>query len=57
MSVEDQPKFGLWKEAVLRVLATREARDKERRDTPKWEAADAEYREALVAYHHIRDLI
>ncbi|HEY2532423.1 MAG TPA: hypothetical protein VGJ20_31585 [Xanthobacteraceae bacterium] len=57
MPVEDQPKFGLWKKAVLRVIDTREARDKERRGTQEWEAADAEYRQALAAYHRIRDLI
>lgn len=57
MPVEDQPKFGLWKKAVLRVIDTREARDKERQGTQEWEAADAEYRQALEGYRRVRNLI
>jgi hypothetical protein len=57
MRVEDQPKFGLWKRAVLRVLETREARDGKKQGTQEWEAADDEYRQALEGYRRIRDLI
>jgi hypothetical protein len=57
MPVEDQPKFGLWRRAVLRVMETREARDTKKQDTPEWKAADAEYRQAVEGYRRIRDLI
>jgi hypothetical protein len=57
MRIEDQPKFGLWKRAVLRVIETREARDSKKQGTQEWEAADAEYRQALEGYRRIRDLI
>ena len=42
--------FSIWQQAVERVIAAHNSRIRTVIDTPEGEAADAEYREAVVAY-------
>jgi hypothetical protein len=42
--------FSIWQRAVERVIAAHDVRIRTVIDTPEGEAADAEYREAVVAY-------
>lgn len=42
-----------WRAAADRAMAARDARDREKAGTAAWEAADAEYQEALAAYEKI----
>ena len=55
--VEDQPWYPRWRIAVDRVIATREGRDNYQLGTPQWEAADAEYQQAVIAYRAIASQI
>jgi hypothetical protein len=48
--VEEQPWYPQWKWATERLIAAREARDKEQPGTPAWEAAEAKYQIALDDY-------
>ena len=48
--VEEQPWYPLWREAIERVIAASEARNKEQAGSPAWDAANAVYQAALAAY-------
>jgi hypothetical protein len=53
MPVEDHPIYVKWRAALEMVIATREARDTFRPDSPEYRAADAEHQAALRAYDKI----
>jgi hypothetical protein len=53
MPVEDHPIYAKWRAALEMVIATREARDTFRPDSPEYRVADAEHQAALRAYDKI----
>jgi hypothetical protein len=53
MVFEDHPFYIEWRLALERVTATKNARDIHGMETREFEAADAEYQAALVAYDEV----
>lgn len=51
--VESQPWYSRWHRAMERVIATRDARDREEPGTPAWDDAEARYQAALADYRAV----
>jgi len=50
MAIEDHPLYPKWRNALERVIATKETRKNCRQGTPAWTAAESDYQAALIAY-------